>query len=39
MKIKPGFFSALHVGHKMIQKNVNSSWYPDEVAIKPGSVF
>lgn len=39
MKKKTRVFSALHVGHKMIQKNVNSSWYPDEAAIKPGSVF
>lgn len=39
MKIRPVFFSAVHGGHMMIQKDVSSSWYPDEAAIKPGSDF
>ena len=30
---KTRFFPAVHVGHMMIQKNVNSSWYPDEAGV------
>lgn len=36
---KTQFFSAVHGGHMMIQKDVNTSWYPDEATIKPGSDF